>query len=345
MPWSGFTQLRRAAPWNSLGLQFDYTLFFFMLARFFGSAVFAGLLSLVGPAVGFAATPVDQRSGGKSAVADVTGSAVEPGKKFVYKQSGDKPQELEVYFPPAWQSSGPPVPGVILFHGGSWTAGNLVQLRYACKYLASRGVVAATANYRMYTKPERESLSVGESYKRVCIIDAKSAIRWMKQHAEELGIDPRRLVTGGGSAGGQVAVLATLNQDLNDPDDPKGFDTSVAAYLLFNPAFTAEDSADAEVDVLQHVAADMAPAIFFFGTEDREWQPGSIALLQKLKLVGGRSDELWLGEGQKHGFFNRSPWRELTLAEADRFLVRRGLLSGSGSLPRPSGGEKLVRGQ
>lgn len=274
---------------------------------------------------------------------NASATAVEAGKKFVYKQSGGLPQELEVYYPPKWRAGGPVVPGVILFHGGGWTGGDLLQFRYACKYLASRGLVAATANYRMHPKAEREKLPAGESNKRVCVTDAKSAIRWMKQHAGELGIDPRRLITGGGSAGGHVSVLATLNPGLNDPSDAQGFDTRVAAYLLFNPAFRADDSTDGEVDVLRHLGAGMAPAVFFFGTEDGTWKPGSDALLAKLKTRGGSSAELWLAEGQAHGFFNRPPWQDVTLAEADRFLVRLGFLSGSGTLVPPATGEKLVR--
>ena len=56
----------------------------------------------------------------------------------------------------------------------------------------------------------------------------------------------------GGSAGGHIAVLATTNPGLNDPVDPKDLDTSVVVYLLFNPAFVADDNQDAEVDVLKH---------------------------------------------------------------------------------------------
>src|SRR5437763_853464 len=59
--------------------------------------------------------------------------------------------------------------GVILFHGGGWSGGNLEQFRHACKYLASRGLVAATANYRMLRKDEPGKLPPGESKKRVCI--------------------------------------------------------------------------------------------------------------------------------------------------------------------------------
>lgn len=277
--------------------------------------------------------------------AHAVGQNTEPGKKFVYKLSEGETQELEVYFPPAGTPAGTCVPGLLFFHGGGWKGGDLSQFREACSYFASRGLVAATANYRMLSKGTIKDEPDGElRYKRVCVTDAKSAIRWMKQHAEELGIDPQRLIVGGGSAGGHLAVLATTNPGLNDPSDPKGIDTSVAAYLLFNPAFTAKDGVDPEVDVLKHLTASFSPAILFFGTEDT-WKAGSDAALLKLKTLGNTTTEVWTAEGQKHSFFNLEPWKRSTLSAADRFLVERGLLSGNSTLAPSSDNAKLIKAQ
>ena len=267
----------------------------------------------------------------------------EPGKKFVYKQSAGAPQELEVYYPPGWKAGGPQVPGMLLFHGGAWAAGDLAMLRPQCSYFASRGLVAITANYRMLKRGEGRTSADGVlENKRVCITDAKSAIRWVKQHAVALGLDPQRLIVGGGSAGGHIAVLATTNPGLNDPLDPKDCDTSVAAYVLFNPAFSAQDSADPEVDVFKHLKAAFPPAIMFFGTKDN-WKSGADAARQQLKTLGNTTTELWTAEGQGHSFFNRQPWQDLTLAAADRFLGEHGFLKGNSALKPPAGGEKLVK--
>ena len=61
--------------------------------------------------------------------------------------------------------------------------GSLAQFRIACAYFASRGMVCATANYRMLTKAESKKLPPSESRKRVCVTDAKSAVRWFKQQS------------------------------------------------------------------------------------------------------------------------------------------------------------------
>lgn len=65
---------------------------------------------------------------------------VAPGKEFTYKISHGQPQKLEVYFPTNHNPEKAKVPGVLLFHGGGWTGGNLTQFRYACDYFARRGL-------------------------------------------------------------------------------------------------------------------------------------------------------------------------------------------------------------
>ncbi len=272
---------------------------------------------------------------------DALNSDIPPGMRYTYKQSAGKLQELEIYFPPNHDSTNSKVPGLILFHGGGWSGGSLRQFRRACQYFASRGLVCATAEYRMLTRNEASKLPIGETRKRVCIADAKSAIRWMKQNAGEFGVDPQRIITGGGSAGGHISALATLNPGLNDSSDPPDVDTSVAAYLWFNPAFSPDDEQDIEVDVLRFLKKDMAPAIVFFGTEDT-WLKGWNNAHQHLMRLGNATTDVQFAEKQAHGFFNKDPWQTVTLIAADRLLVRQGLLTGEPTLQAPPSGEQLT---
>jgi hypothetical protein len=188
--------------------------------------------------------------------AGLIGSDAPAGKRYVYKHSAGTPREMEIFFPPNHVSAKSRTPGLILFHGGNWSGGSLAQFRIACAYFASRGMVCATANYRMPTKAESKKLPPGESRKRVCVTDAKSAIRWFKQQAKELGFDPERLVIGGGSAGAHISALATLNPGLNDPADPKDVPIRPVAFLWFNPAFSPDDANDPEIDVQRHLVTD-----------------------------------------------------------------------------------------
>lgn len=262
------------------------------------------------------------------------------GKPHIYKTFADKERKMEIFFPEGHDPEKSKVPGMILFHGGGWSGGNLSQFRAACAYFASRGLVCATAEYQMLGKGDAK-LPAGESKKRVCVTDAKSAIRWFKQNAADLGIDSERVITGGGSAGGHISALATMNPGLNDPADPKDIDTKVVAYLWFNPAFAPDDSKDPEIDILNHMKADLPPAVVFFGDKDT-WKKGWDIAHAKWKELGTKSIELHIAEGQPHSFFNKDPWRTITLIEADKFLAKHGLLTGEPTLKTPATGEKLV---
>ncbi len=263
------------------------------------------------------------------------------GKPYVYKTSGGKERKMEIFFPPGHDAGKSKVPGLILFHGGGWKGGTLAQFRNACSYFASRGLVCATVEYQMLGKDGMAQLAKGESYKRVCVTDAKSAIRWFKQKSGEFGIDPERIIAGGGSAGGHISALATMNPELNDPADTKDVDTSVVAYLWFNPAFAPGDKEDSEIDILAHLKADHPPSIVFFGDKD-EWKPGWDAAHAKWKSLGTKTIDLRIAEGQPHGFFNKEPWQTVALIAADEFLVKQGLLTGKTTLVMPESGEKLV---
>ena len=264
---------------------------------------------------------------------------VPEGKIYSYKEEDGVTREMEIHFPKDHDAATESVPGIIMFHGGGWGGGKRDQFRYLCHYFAKRGLVAATVSYRLATKADN-----GEgSRKRVCITDAKSAIRWYKQHAEKLGIDAHRIIAGGGSAGGHVSLLATTNPGLNDPHDDRSYDTSVVAYLLFNPALGMADAKDSEVDFLQHIRPDFPPAIVFFGSEDEKWLKGWNAAYTKMQSLDIRSVELWIADAQEHSFFNKQPWQDMTIRASDEFLKALGLIKGEPTLMLPKTPEKLVK--
>tara|TARA_B100000212_G_scaffold130214_1_gene97625 strand:+ start:306 stop:1196 length:891 start_codon:yes stop_codon:yes gene_type:complete len=265
------------------------------------------------------------------------------GKVHVYKKVGDSGREMEIFFPKNHAPATTAVPGIIMFHGGGWGGGHRKQFRSLCHYFSTRGLVAATVTYQLATKAGVNKVKGTKSRKRVCITDAKSAIRWYKQNADKLGIDSNRIIAGGGSAGGHISLLATTNPGLNDPADPREYDATVAAYLLFNPALGADDAKDPEVDFLQHLKADFQPAIVFFGSEDNWMKKGWVPASAKMKSLGIKSTDLRIAEGMGHGFFNRQPWADITLVAADNFLKELGLIQGNPTLVIPKTGEKLVK--
>jgi len=282
----------------------------------------------------------DNKQKANGAITPKTEGETPAGKPYVYKTSAGVERNMEIYFPPNNNPATAKVPGLILFHGGGWQGGSLQKLRYACEYFASRGIVCATAEYQMLGKKGLAQLPAGHSIKRVCVTDAKSAIRWFKQNSTSLGIDPTRIITGGGSAGAHISALATMNSGLSDPTDPADVDTHVAAYLWFNPAFTAQDKKDPEIDVLHHLKADLPPTFVIFGDKD-EWRAGWDTAHAKWQSLGVKSIDLLIAPNQKHGFFNYEPWKTSCLIAADEFLTKNGFLTGEPTLPVPQPEHRL----
>ena len=140
------------------------------------------------------------------AVLALIGAVVSPAfgqepKSFTYKKTKQADLEIVVHFPPGWKETDKR-PGIVFFFGGGWTNGTIKAFEPQAIYLASRGMVAACADYRIKSKH-------GVTPKE-CVEDAKSAVRWLRQNAAKLGIDPNRIAASGGSAGGHLAACTAL---------------------------------------------------------------------------------------------------------------------------------------
>jgi acetyl esterase len=104
-----------------------------------------------------------------------------------YKTVGDIKLNLYVFTPEGHQASDKR-PAMVFFFGGGWTNGSPGQFEEHCKYLAGRGMVAITADYRVASRHNVKAIT--------CVADAKSAIRYVRTNAARLGIDPSRIAAG-----------------------------------------------------------------------------------------------------------------------------------------------------
>ena len=112
---------------------------------------------------------------------------------------GSEPrQRLDVYRPSADASR---APLVVFFYGGSWSLGDRADYRFVGEALASRGIVAVVADYR---------LSPAVRYP-VFVQDSARALRWAFDHAAEYGADPARVFVMGHSAGAYNAAMLALD--------------------------------------------------------------------------------------------------------------------------------------
>lgn len=254
-----------------------------------------------------------------------------PDQVIEYKTVEGKNLSLHV-FKPQNHKAGDKTPAIVFFFGGGWNGGSPSQFYNQSRYLASRGIVAICAEYRTKKSHDVEP--------NVCVQDGKSAIRWVRAHASELGIDPNRLAAGGGSAGGHVAAATATVTQFNEP----GEDTSVScipnALVLFNPVFDNSPKGYGydrvkeywqDFSPMHNLSKTTPPTTVFLGTKDNLVPVATAeAYKQKMEDLGIRCD-LHLYEGMPHGFFNKTKYTE-TLIEADRFLTSLGYLSGEPTL-------------
>lgn len=264
---------------------------------------------------------------------------LEGAKEQVYKTVGDVELKLWIYSPEGHQPSDSK-PAIVFFFGGGWTSGSPEQFEQQCRYLASRGMVAITADYRVGSRHKVKAVD--------CVRDAKSAMRWVREHAAELGVDPDRIAAGGGSAGGHLAACAGTIEAFDEAGENAEVSSRPNALVLFNPAVSFDPAVvkadDPRVAGLagrlgveptalspaNHVDASDPPTIVLIGTKDFLID-GNRQFAERMLAAGVRCD-LDLYEDRTHSFFNYGSGGNkdflATLASADRFLASLGWLEG-----------------
>ena len=168
-------------------------------------------------------------------------------------------------------------------------------------------------------------------------------MRYVRQNARKLGIDPNRIAAGGGSAGGHVAA-ATATLDRFDAGKNLHISCVPNALVLFNPVYDNGPNGygyDRVKDYWEHfspmhnIDKRHPPAIVFLGDSDNLVPVSTAeAYQQKMQQLGIRS-ELHVFAGAPHGFFNwnrdQTPDKSAfiaTVTATDVFLASLGYIEG-----------------
>ena len=229
-------------------------------------------------------------------------------------------------------------PAVILVHGGGWVAGDRTMERSFAKHLAARGYVAVPVSYRL-GEPGRFPHS---------ILDLKAAVRWLRAHAGDHGIDPAHLGAIGGSAGATLATFVGATNGLAEFDPTTPGPTTVVqavvnidgvANFLDNALIAQSEGPPSPYYVFQHgtyraarttwlaaspinyVGPASAPTLFLKSTTLRPILPGRDEMAARLKLLGRDSAVIQFPD-TPHVFWLFHPWFDRIVDESDRFLRR-----------------------
>ena len=197
-------------------------------------------------------------------------------------------QLLDVYQPRA-EMAKPPM--VVFFYGGSWSSGERANYRFVGEALASRGIVAVLADYR---------LSPAFRYPAF-VQDSAQAVRWALSHAAEYGADPARVFVMGHSAGAYNAAMVALDPrwlaaEGLQPARLAGWIGLAGPYdfLPIGDRQTREafdwPATPADSQPMVHASAASPPALLLAPTQDSvvNTQRSTVALARKLRESGVR---------------------------------------------------------
>ena len=264
-------------------------------------------------------------------------------KVEVYKAAGETKLKLFIFNP----AGAPARSAIVFFFGGGWKGGSPVQFETQCRYFASRGMLAVAADYRVSS---RNGTKITD-----CVRDAKSALRYLRQNASRLGIDPQRIAAAGGSAGGHLAAAAGIIPGLDDPAEDASISSRANALVLFNPAVVTAAMPASErmtlgavsnlpelegidrtaVSPWHHIAPGNPPTIIFHGRADTTVPYATVEAFTRKMLAAGNRCELVGFDGAVHGFFNYraagNKEYDETLQRADKFLTSLGYLRSPGT--------------
>jgi acetyl esterase/lipase len=262
-----------------------------------------------------------------------------PGSEpFVFKKAGDVELRLHLVKPKDWIATDKRA-CLVTFFGGGWSSGTPSKSITYAKWGAKYGMVGVAPDYRTRkrfdAKPED------------CVADGRAAVRWIQDHAAELGVDPAKIVVQGSSAGGHVAAWTAIQDPVTSEtaSDPVPNPAAAGLILLWpvtdtgtngygGPKRFGNDEARANnLSVTGRMPVKMPPTLVFHGTADKTVKfENSQAFTEKMKGNGNLCELVVFAdaphspqsskEGEK-GKIVKAKIEEESL----KFLVKMGLVS------------------
>ena len=198
---------------------------------------------------------------------------------------------------------------IVFFHGGGWAFGTPGEFFTTCERYAEMGIVTFSVEYRL-------SIDNGVTPSKTispieAVMDARSAMRWVRENAAKFHLDKNKIVVAGQSAGGQLALSTAMIDEYNEKTDDPAVSSSPNAILLFSSCVnTVEGWCDyllAErrskiwsISPFHHVRKRLPPMIEFHGTDDEQVPKWTLQFFANAMKKEGNEFELHMLEGRKH---------------------------------------------
>jgi acetyl esterase/lipase len=258
-------------------------------------------------------------------------------RDLAYVSDGHPRQKLDLYLPPAEG----PLPLIVYIHGGAFRAGDKGEWP-PLEYVA-QGYALAAINYRL----SQHALFPAQ------IEDCKAAVRWLRAHAKEYGLDPGRVAAGGTSAGGHLAAMVGTAGSVRDFDVGENLDQSSRVQAVLDyfgptdflqmdahrpPGGMVHDTADspesqlvggpiqespekvARANPITYVSAEAPPFLIVHGDRDPLVPHHQSELLAAALEEAGVPVTFYTVKGGGHGGFEDPKVDELTREFLERYL-------------------------
>lgn len=231
---------------------------------------------------------------------------------------------------------------VLVLHGGGWRVGGPEHMHPRCQALSEQGFTVIAIEYRL----------LGEAAWPAPLDDVRTAVRWARANADELGVEPDRITLKGHSAGAHLSLLTAYTDDPDaggggvaavvalyppigfyaapapqpDPETgrppraPRRDDGRAPAYMLL--ADSEDEDLVRSVSPLDQVTASSPPTMIVQGTADNMVPYGSSLILHRALLDAGVPADLHLHHGVGHEFDNVPTLNATVADEVSRFLRR-----------------------
>jgi acetyl esterase/lipase len=252
-------------------------------------------------------------------------------RTMVYATIDGRELLLDILTPPG--ADRPPAPGVLVIHGGGWAGGARTEFSGLARYLASRGYVVISMDYRL--APVWRFPAARD--------DVASAVQAVEAHAGEFGMDPHRLALLGRSAGGQLALLhayaahdpairgvvsfygpTDLVYGYEHPADLKVYDSTAVLTRYIGGPLADQVRAYRAASPIEFAGAQSPPTLLVHGV------PDELVEVEQSRRLDRRLTEL----GVKHvlvelpwashacDYFLRGPCGQVSTFAVEQFLAR-----------------------
>ena len=205
---------------------------------------------------------------------------------------------------------------IVFFHGGGWAYGTPDEFFTTCERYAKMGIVTFSVDYRLSVdngiRPSK-TISPIES-----VMDARSAMRWVRENAGKYNIGRDRIVAAGQSAGGHLALSTAMIDDYNENTDNLSVSSRPDAVLLFSACVNTleawcdrmlSDRRDKiwSISPAHNISKGMPPMIEFHGDYDDQVPVWTVRSFKDAMTSEGNYFELHIYQGRRHYLGDGNP--------------------------------------